>query len=747
MKKVSTLLSLFIIFTSSTIAQSNLPTQKEVEADEMYIEVEPAIEYEKLTVQKIWKDFEFSAKGVQGFRSMNDGNYFTKITTVDKKQSVTRHKFADYTGQGVPLITPEMINGIVMDDYSFNSDETKALITTETQSIYRRSYSAVYYLLDLKTKKLEQLDAERQPQTLAEYSPDGKKVSYIYKNNLYVKDLESGKVKQLTKDGERNKVINGTTDWVYEEEFAITKAYGWSPDSKYIAYLKFDESEVKEFTMAYYYKLYPYQYTFKYPKAGEDNSKVLLYMVKAKGGKSKQVDLGNYEYIPRMKWSNTDNNLIVQTLNRHQNHLKYHLVSFNKKKVQSKVFFEEKSKSYVEIDDNLLILSDGKTIVRTSEANGYNHIYTLTFDGKSTQITKGNWDIIECYGVDEEASKVFYSCAREKAYYKGIEYCSLDPNNTNTGKLTASSGYHNASFSNGMKYCVISSSEANNPSTHGLYDNKGSLLSILEDNNELLLTLSKYNYKFKEFVEFKGHEKSLNGWMIKPPNFDPNKKYPVYINIYGGPGHNTVTDSWGGNNYMYHQLLAQNGYIVVSVDPRGTMYRGADFKKSTYLQLGKLETEDFIAVAKELQSYSYVDAERIGIMGWSYGGFMTSLAMTKGADVFKMGIAVAPVTNWRYYDNIYTERFMRTPEENPDGYDNNSPINFTDKLKGKYLLIHGSGDDNVHYQNTMEMINAMVKSNKQFDLFIYPNKNHGIYGGNTRNHLFQMMLDYTLENL
>jgi dipeptidyl-peptidase-4 len=280
-----------------------------------------------------------------------------------------------------------------------------------------------------------------------------------------------------------------------------------------------------------------------------------------------------------------------------------------------------------------------------------------------------------------------------------------------------------------------------------LCDNTGKEISVLENNSELNETLSDYTISNKEFVKFKGHSEELNGWMIKPTNFDPSKKYPVYINIYCGPGHNTVSDSWDGGKYAYHQLLAQKGYIVISVDPRGTMYRGAAFKKSTYLELGKLETEDLIAVAKELQTYDYVAADRIGIMGWSYGGFMTSLAMTKGADYFKMGIAVAPVTNWRYYDNIYTERFMRTPAENEGGYDQNSPINFVDQLKGKYLLIHGSGDDNVHYQNTMEMINAMVRADKQFDLFIYPNKNHGIYGGNTRNHLYNMMLDYTLKNL
>lgn len=704
---------------------------------------------EKLSVEKIWKYYEFFGKSVNGFSSMKDGNYFSKVSKINGKQAITKHEFANYSGEGDMIVSPEMLNyngsDLKVDDYFFNEDESKVLIATNTEGIYRHSFNAVFYLVDLKTKAIQPLDEERQPQTLAEYSPDGTKVSYIFENNLYVKDLTNGEVSQITKDGERNKIINGTTDWVYEEEFAIIKGYGWSPDSKYIAYLRFDESEVKEFTMSYYYNLYPDLYTFKYPKAGEDNSKVTLNVYGLDANKSTEVDLGSYEYIPRLKWSGTSNKLIVQTMNRHQNDLKYHLVEPTSNGINSKVFFEEKSETYIDIDDNLLILKDGNTILRTSEANGYNHIYKLSFDGKSTQITSGEWDVIEFLGIDDANKTIFYTSAENGPIHKSIYKISI------TGKkktlISSEKGYNDAEFSNGMKYFIKHYSNANTPTKHVLCDNNGRELTILEDNMDLIEKLNKYDLGKKEFVTFKGHELQLNGWMIKPANFDPSKKYPVYINIYGGPGANTVQDSWGSVNYMYHQLLAQNGYIVVSVDPRGTMYRGSKFKKSTYLQLGKLETEDFIAVAKELQSYDYVDPERIGIMGWSYGGFMTSLAMTKGADVFKMGIAVAPVTNWRYYDNIYTERFMRTPQENADGYDQNSPINFVEKLKGKYLLIHGSGDDNVHYQNTMEMINALVEADKQFDLFIYPNKNHGIYGGNTRNHLFNMMFQFTLENL
>ena len=699
---------------------------------------------QEITVEKIWKKYEFFGSSVDGFRSMNDGNFFSKITDDGGKESITKHSFSKPEGTGEVLIPSSILSKLQMDDYAFNSDETKALITTETTPIYRHSYTAVFYMYDLKTKEIQALDKLHQPQTLAEYSPDGTKVAYIFENNIYVKDIASGKVTQLTKEGMRNEVINGTMDWVYEEEFSITKGYAWSPDSKYIAFLRFVECAVQEYTLTYYNDLYPDLYTFKYPKAGEANSEVTAHIISAKGGKANKIELGTYEYIPRMKWSGNSNQLIVQTMNRHQSELKYHLVDLTSK-MSVRSFYQEKSDTYIDIDDNLLILKDGKSILRTSESNGYNHIYLLDFDGKSTQITTGNWDVIEFLGIDEDAQMIYYTSAEKGAIHKGIYKIGL--NGAGKTALSSETGSNDAEFSNGMKFFIKTFSNANTPPVFSLCDNSGKEISVLESNSKLKETLLTYKLTSKEFVTFKGHSEELNGWMIKPPNFDPTKKYPVYINIYGGPGHNTVSDSWDGSNYAYHQLLAQKGYIVVSVDPRGTMYRGAKFKKSTYLELGKLETEDFIAVAKELQTYDYVAADRIGIMGWSYGGFMTSLAMTKGSDYFKMGIAVAPVTNWRYYDNIYTERFMRTPAENANGYDNNSPINFVDQLKGKYLLIHGSGDDNVHYQNTMEMINALVNANKQFDLFIYPNKNHGIYGGNTRNHLYNMMLNYTLENL
>lgn len=703
----------------------------------------------KLTVEKIWKEYQFFGSRVDGFRSMKDGNHFTRFALIDGYKSIVKYSFEEIAGKGERILEGKdlVYNGkeLKPDSYEFNDDETKILLTTNRTKRYRRSYFAEYFLYDLEKKELQPLDPNHVPQTLASYSPDGKKVAYIHENNLYVKELESGKVKALTTDGAANKIINGTTDWVYEEEFAYTKAYEWAPNSEYIAFLKFNESDVKEFTMMYYYNLYPNKYTFKYPKAGEDNSKVCLNVVRLKNGKTKKIDLGDYEYIPRIKYSSVENKVMALTMNRHQSHLKYHWIDVDDKNMPATVVYEEKDDAYVEIDDNLHFLKDGEHFIRTSEKDGYNHIYIVGIDGSSQQITDGSWDVVEFKGINEEEGIIYYISAEEGAPYKALY--SIKTDGTDKHKISANKGTNDATFSEGMKYYVNRWSNANTPAVFSLHKADGTLIEILEDNEYLGMLLKEYNFQPKEFFKIEGAEYDLNAWIIKPPNFDSTKQYPVYFNVYCGPGSNMVEDKYASGNFAYHQLLAQEGYIVISVDTRGTMYRGATFKKSTYLQLGKKETEDIIAVARNVGKWSFVDQERIGIMGWSYGGYMTSLAMTKGADIFKMGIAVAPVTNWRYYDNIYTERFMRTPQENADGYDDNSPINHVEKLKGNYLLIHGSGDDNVHVQNTMEMVKALVNADKDFDLFIYPNKDHGIYGGNTRNHLFSMMLDYTKENL
>lgn len=701
--------------------------------------------YSLFTNQLIWNSGEFSAKSVRGFRSMKNGEEFTRL----EKNKILKYKFEDFSGASTILLDGNELKiggkSFVIQDYEFNSDESKMLIATDMVSVYRHSYTAFYYILDLKTMTFESLDEKRNIQTLAEFSPNGRFVSYISENNIFVKNLSNGKIQQLTRDGQKNHLINGTTDWVYEEEFTYTKAYEWSPDSKHIAFLKFDESQVKEFSMPLYGSLYPELYTFKYPKAGEDNSKVTLHIQAIGKKKAKQIILGEYEYIPRIKFSPINSTLLVQTLNRHQNTLQFYKFDAQGKSNKAEMFYKITDEAYVEIDDNLAFLNDGTSFITTSEKDGFKHIYRIHFNGNIEQITSGRWDVIEVKGHDRVSKNIYFTSAEYGATQKDL--FSVHVESKNKIRLSKKLGNTDATFSTGMKYFIQVWSDANTPPVTTLHRQDGSEIQVLEDNQALKDKLSAYKLQKKEFLNIDGAESKLNAWRILPYNFTSSEKYPVYLFVYCGPGSNTVIDRWDGATFLYHQLLAQKGYMVVSVDTRGTQFRGAQFLKSTYRQLGKLELEDIIAVAQSLKKVDFVDSERIGIQGWSYGGYMSSLAMTKGAGNFKMGIAVAPVTNWRYYDNIYTERFMRTPQENAEAYDQNSPINFCDNLEGSYLIIHGSGDDNVHYQNTMEMVNAMVKANKQFDMFIYPNRNHGIYGGNTRMHIFDQMLNYTLENL
>lgn len=704
---------------------------------------------EELTIEKIWKNGEFSEKGVSGFNGLKNGEEFTKLNQGANGSSITIHTYKNYKDEGKKLVESEQLTYqgkiLKIDDYSFSADETKILLLTGKKPIYRRSYTANYFIFDLKTNKLSQLDSLRTESTLGTFSPDGKKIAYIYLNNLYTKDLTTNIITQVTNDGKKNEIINGTTDWVYEEEFAITKAFDWSFDSKKIAYLKFDESQVKQFNIDYYGKTYPTIYTYKYPKAGEANSKVTAFIYDATSMKSNMIHLNDYEYIPRLKWANTTNTLILLTLNRHQNNLTFYKVDASINEFKTSCFYNEKSDTYIEIDDNLIILPNGKEIIRTSEVSGYKHIYKLNFDGKQTAITSGKYDIIDIYGIDDNATTICYSAAEKGPLNKGIY--SIKINGKDKRSLSNEIGINEAQFTQGMNYFVLEYSNANTPSVYELKTKNGVTISKIEDNNTLKEKLKNYSLTKKEFYQVKHDGVINNAWIMKPYNFDSTKKYPVFIHVYGGPGHNTVTNGWGGNDYMFHQFLTQKGYIVVSVDPRGTQFNGVAHKKATYLQMGKLELEDFIATVKELKTRNYIDSTRIGIQGWSYGGFMSSLAITKGAKHFKTAIAVAPVTNWRYYDNIYTERYMRTPQENQNGYDDNSPIKHVKNLSGKYLLIHGTADDNVHFQNAMELTNALINANIQFEQFSYPNKNHGIYGGNTRNHIYQMMYDFISKNL
>ena len=615
-------------------------------------------------------------------------------------------------------------------------------MATETKKIYRHSRKSIYYIYNINNHKLTKVSDNKI--MYANFSPNGDKLAYVYDNNLFIKDITNGETTQLTSDGKKNYIINGASDWVYEEEFSLVKAFEWSSNGDYLAFYRFDESNVKQFTMKTYKgRLYPLQHTFKYPKAGEDNSLVSIYIYNLKENKKKSIYLDkDYEYVPRIKWTNDPNRLVIYGMNRYQNELDFIVV--NASDLSSKVLFTEKDTYYVDIHDNLTFLPEGN-FIWTSEKDGYNHIYLKDFTGNEIQITKGDWEVTDFHGVNSDKMEVYYSSTEDGSINRSLYVYELE--NNRKSRLSSEIGTNRVSFANGLKYYLNSFSTADQAPIFTLHKSDGSLIKVIEDNKDFTNRIDSFSIAKKEFFVIKTEDTELNAWIIKPENFNQDKKYPLYIFIYGGPGSQQVLNSFGGTNYYWHQMLVQKGYIVACVDNRGTGGKGAYFKKMTYKELGKLETIDQINAAKYFGSLPYIDKNRIGIQGWSYGGYMSSLAITKGADIFSLAIAVAPVTNWRYYDNIYTERYMRTPEENSKGYDDNSPINHVDKLKGDYLLIHGSADDNVHLQNTMEMISALVNADKEFELFIYPDKNHGIYGGNTRYHLYKKMTDFILDNL
>ncbi len=726
------LVILFAIFSEAIIAQDTL---KEV------------------NLKEIWTEYKFMSRSVRGINSLKNGTDYTVI----KKGSLIVYDYK--SGDSITtLITPDNLipegsdQPIRLRSFSMSNDETRFLIPTSTESIYRHSTKSDYYVFDINSKKLTRL-SENGKQSLADFSPDGTKVAFVRDNDIYIVDLNTGNEKQITTDGKRNHIINGTCDWVYEEEFSFTKAFFWSPDGSRIAFYKFDESDVKEYTIEYYGNLYPKWETYKYPKAGEDNSVVGIYVYALDNGYISTMPLGENTdiYIPRIKWTKNPEILSIQRLNRLQNHLE--ILIADSRNGDSYVMYSEKNEFYIDITDNLTFLENKQQFLITSEQDGYNHIYLYNMDGSmEKQLTSGKWDVTNIYGWNPKSKIVYYQSAELSPLDRDIYKVNLKGIRT---KISQEEGTNDADFSNNFKFYISNFSTIVVPPIYTVNDNKGKVLRVLEDNKRLKERLAKYEISKPEFFTFStpeitlpdGKQVELNGFKILPYNFNPDKEYPVLVTIYGGPGSQTATNSWGGFNYMWYQMLAENGIMVVTVDNRGTGARGEVFKKMTYLELGKYETLDYIETAKYLGNLTYVDKNKIAIFGWSYGGFMASNALFQGAEYYSTAIAVAPVTNWRYYDNIYTERFMRKPQDNPDGYDNNSPINHVDKLKGNYLLIHGDADDNVHPQNSMDLFTALVKADKQFDFMLYPNKNHSIYGGNTRYHLYTKMTNFLYEHL
>ena len=699
----------------------------------------------EITNEEIW-NFEFSSERLEEIHPLTTVSQYT-VLEVDRRTRTSKVVAYDYATANV---TEEIVNSATsalvpfFTSYSFSKDEKKLLLESETEPIYRRSKRAKYFVYDRTTNKTSLLFGSKIQEP--KFSPDGSKVAFVFERNLYVKDLGANSIEQITSDGSEH-IINGLSDWVYEEEFGFVRAFDWNADGSALAFMQFDETLVPTYSMDVIGdNLYPFPYTFKYPKAGETNSVVGLYLYSLADKNVTSILLGDEKpyYIPRIKFSPNKNKLMVQTINRHQNHLQ--LWSYDIQQRTAQVILEERENTYVDVHDNLKFLKD-ESFLWTSERDGYNHIYHYKADGTlKKQLTQGNWEVTRFFGVQEKTKEVYYASVEPGSTERAVYSVKL--NGSRKRALSPENGTNGVAFSADYKYYIHTFEDSNTPTQYNLRSTEtGKIIRPIEDNANLKNKLSNYSLSTKEFstIEINGNE--LNMWMIKPKDFDPNKKYPLLMYQYSGPGSQKVANSWNDTNDFWHQSLVQKGYIVACVDGRGTGFKGTAFKKVTYKQLVHFETLDQIEVARKLGQKPFIDAERIGIWGWSYGGHMSTNCILKGNDVFSLAIAVAPVTSWRFYDTIYTERFMRTPQENPEGYDLNSPFNYPELLKGDYLLIHGSGDDNVHLQNTMRMAEALVQANKPFELMIYPDKNHGIYGGNTRLHLYNKMTNFILNKL
>jgi dipeptidyl-peptidase 4 len=686
---------------------------------------------------------------------------FFPLGVAAQKQSITlediyrkgifRPEFVPAYGNIQPdsLLNPadvrdEIGKKLSLGNVAFSDDKSRLLIFTAVEPIYRNSSKAQVYIHTIATKKTELLDAAKVLH--ATFSPDGSKVAFVKDNNLYIRDIASGTVTAVTTDGKWNNIINGNCDWVYEEEFSFARAFQWSPKGNFIAYYRFDESRVKEYQFAVYDGLYPSQYSYKYPKAGEANSLVEIHIYDINRKTDTKADIGSETdiYIPRIKWTQDDNTLCITWLNRLQNNMK--LLLANAASGSTRVLYEETNQYFIEINDDLRFLADGKSFILTSEKNGFTHIYLYGMDGKEkAQVSKGNYEVADIAGIDEKKKMVYYTMGWPTPMDRHLFV--TDFAGKKTTRLTAENGWHNVVIKNDFTEFYDYFSTINTPQTVRIFDIRGKLLKNVAENAALKKVLSQYDIARVEMIKVPTSKNdSLNGWILRPTNFDPAKKYPVLFCNYGGPGSQQVTNRYGAVS-PWHQMMAQKGYIIACFDNTGTGFRGEAFKKKTYLRLGQLEIEDQVDAAKYLGTLSYIDKNRIGHYGWSYGGFMSSLAITKGAGVFSAAVAGAPVTSWRYYDNIYTERYMRTPQENAKGYDETAPMNFTDKIKGKFLIIHGTADDNVHYQNSTMMVNEMISKNIRFESAYYPNQRHGVRGGNAPLHLWTTITEFFLKNL
>lgn len=716
------------------------------------------LQAQKVTLQDVAQG-TYRASGIYGIKPMLDGEHYTQISS-DRKRIV---KYSFKTGEEVETIfdvtTARDCSLTSFDDYIMSPDERLILIQTETKPIYRRSFTAVYYIYNVRNNKLEPL-SNNGPQQVPLFSPDGNQIAFVRNNNIYlVKLLFNNSESQVTKDGEYNKVLNGIPDWVYEEEFGFNRAFDFSADSKMLAYIRFDESAVKMFSFSWYkgmapekmqYETYPGSYDYKYPKSGMQNSLVSVHTfdIKSKVTRTMDLQLDKEDYIPRIRFTSDPEKLAIMVLNRHQN--RFDLYFANPRSTLCKVAIRDEAPQYIKEQAYANIEFLDKNIVMMSERDGYNHLYLYTIGGNLVkQITKGDFEVKDFLGWDQNAN-VFYYTSNEESPLRTAVY-KIDGKGKKT-KLSTRVGTNSAIFSHSMKYYINTYSSISTPTRITINNNQGKELKTLMDNAALKEKVARLNMPIKEFFTFTTSDGvKLNGWMMKPTNFNPNKKYPVIMHQYSGPGSQQVIDRWNIGSFsdggMFEAYMCDKGFVMVCVDGRGTGGRGAAFEKCTYMFLGVKEAKDQVETAKYLGTLPFVDKNKIGIWGWSFGGYTTLMSMSEGTPVFRAGVAIAAPSDWKFYDTVYTERFMRTPKENGDGYAASSAILRADKLHGSLLLIHGTADDNVHFQNCAEYSEALVQANKQFDMQIYTNRNHGIAGGNTRNHLMNRVANFFMEEM
>ncbi|HEX8360873.1 MAG TPA: S9 family peptidase [Longimicrobium sp.] len=713
----------------------------------------PARAQQTLSVERIFASRDFRVQGLPALQWMRDGQRYSYVQAgangatdlvAEDARTGTKTRLVD----GSRLVPAGQQKPIEIEDYTWTPDERKLLIYTNSQPVWRANTKGTYYLYELDSGRITPVSTRPGWQMFAKLSPDGRRVGFVRDNDLYVTDMTTGQETRLTSDGS-DAIINGTFDWVYEEELGLQDGWRWSPDGARIAFWRLDASRLRNFhwlndTDSAYSRVV----SLRYPKAGSPNSVARIGVVEVAGGAPRFVDTGNDPevYLARMEWAESPNEIVIQRLNRHQNRLEVMLA--DARTGASRTVFTDTDSAWVEVDDDFRWINGGREFLFSSERDGFNHLYLVSRDGRNVrQVTRGRWDVTGITAVDERTGTVYFGAHAPQPEQTHLYRVKL--NGTGQQQITREPGSHSARIATNSPYFISTYSSAGVPPVIRLQNTAdGAVVRTLVDNAQVRQTVQSLGVRAPEFFNFRTADGTeLRGSMIKPANFDASKKYPVLMYVYGGPGSQTVTDSWGGTRYLWHQALAQRGYVVVSVDNRGTGARGSAFKKATYLKLGAVETADQIEAARHLASLPWVDASRIGIWGWSYGGFMTASALFAPGSPFKAGIAVAPVVDWSLYDTIYTERFMRTPQENPEGYRRNAPVSNAANLRGKFLLVHGTGDDNVHFQNTTQLVNALQAANKQFDFMMYPNRNHGISGGVTSQHLFTMMTNWVTENL